>query len=145
MSEQQEKLYFKSVEILQNENRKVFLYICSLFIALSSGALALSINLLANENFEKIITYIWLYRAAVIFLALSFVMGIIAVLFYLCNIILEIDMLTEIKKEGEEHPEISDEMVTKRQKRHKVSGYIFVSQIPFFCAGGIFLLSAIFL
>ncbi len=142
MNEQQEKRYFKSIEILQNEERKIVLYICSLFIALSSGALALSIDLLANENFEKIVTCIWLYQTAVLCLKLSFVAGISFVVFYLYNVKLEIIRINSVIEVGEEHS-VVDGMNTKLQKLGTVSRYMFVSQALFFCVGGILLLSAI--
>ena len=142
-------LYYKSLEILQNEHRRIFVYIVNLFIALSSGALALMINLLASDNFEKSVIYPYcealiFLATSLIFLATSLISGVIFVCCYLHNIKLAIVEAnwTVAKEKSQHHVEIVSE---KRSKSSKVLRCLVRFQILSFTLGGLSLLVAVVL
>ena len=142
MNKEERDLYYKSLETLQNEHRRISVYIVNLFIALSSGALALMINLLASDNFEKPVIYP--YWAALIFLATSLISGVISVCCYVRNIKLAIVEAnwTVAKEKSRSHVEIVSE---KRSKSSKVLRCLVNFQILSFTLGGLSLLVAVVL
>ncbi len=137
-----EELYIRSLETLQGEHRRQLSYIINLFIALSSGALAFTINLLTNDNFDKVISCVFLYWAAILSITLSFVAGARAIYRYLDGIKFSLAGM-ELIKASNENSQVIETVQAEGKKLHAKLKYWHRHQIVLFVLGGVLFLLAI--
>ncbi len=138
----EKEIYIRSLETLQGEHRKQFSYIINLFIVLSSGALALAINLLANDSFEEVVGHIYLYCVAILSWAFSFIAGLLTISCYLYNIKLSIAGINIIEERNKEAATI-ETVQAERKKAFNWLKFFLMLQILTFGIGGFLFMLAI--